>query len=192
MLVILELSACGSSPPTRFFALESTPPGTPVQLPSAAPVKVDGVHIPSVLDRRTIVRGEKDYQLSISSQDRWGADFGQMVRRVLTQDLQARLPAGMVVSPNAPASSDARGIVADILSFEPSGAAAVTLDVDWVLLQGSPAQPALQRSLHLSEPYDGSASSQAAAMSRLIGRLADDVAQGLRAQDPSGAKASHD
>lgn len=176
LLLALALVACGTSPPTRFYALEPTAAETAVPAAPRTPIKVDAVHIPSLLDRRTMVRGESHYQLSLSSQERWGADFGDMVRRVLTEDLENRLPAGSVVSPNTPAPQEARGLVVDILAFEPNASGAVTLEAEWTLLQGSPAQPLLQRNVHLSEPANGSAAGQAAAMSRLIGRLADQIA----------------
>jgi len=181
------LAGCGSSPPTRFYSLEPTAPvaATPMQT-IRTPVKVDAVHIPSVLDRKQIVTGDHDYQLSISSEERWGGDFGEMVRRVLTQDLQARLSAGMVIGPDNSAPANARGVVVDILAFAPRGGA-VELDADWVLLQGSPPRTVVHRSLHLSEPFQGSVSSQAAAMSELVGRLADDVAKALQAGPSGGA-----
>ncbi len=187
IMMIWAVSGCGSSPPTRFYSLEPTVAEAPLQVGARArtqtSVKINAVHIPSVLDRRTIVRGESNYQLRLSSQNRWGGDFGEMMRRVLTQDLQARLPSGMVIAPDAPAPTNARGVVVDILSFAPKGAS-VFLDADWIVLQGSPAQPTLHRDLHLMEPFAGSAASQAAAMSKLVGRLADSIAQGLRGISP--------
>ena len=77
LMVALTIAGCGSSPPTRFYALEPTAPKGAVQLPRATPIKVDAVHIPSVLDRRTIVRGQNHYQLDISSQARWGVILGR-------------------------------------------------------------------------------------------------------------------
>lgn len=186
VLSAVMLAGCGSSPPTRFYSLEPSSAVAPTQLRVQAPIKVDAVHVPSVLDRKEIVKGEHNYQLSISSQDRWGGDFGEMVRRVLTQDLQQRLPAGMVIGPDNSAPADARGVVVDILSFQPRGSV-VELDADWVLLQGSPPRTAVHRSVHLSEPFQGSVDSQAAAMSRLVGRLADDVARGSDSTPSGGA-----
>ena len=174
------LAACGSSPPTRFYSLEPTAPVEPAPPTMQAPIKVDAVHIPSVLDRKQIVTGEQNYQLRIASQERWGGDFGEMVRRVLTQDLQKRLPAGMIVGPDNNAPADARGVVVDILSFAPQGSV-VELDADWVLLQGSPPHTVLHHALHLSAPFQGSVASQAAVMSQLVGRLADDVAKAVQA-----------
>ncbi|MGB6602782.1 MAG: PqiC family protein [Steroidobacteraceae bacterium] len=169
------IAGCGTSPPTRFFTLDATAP--PIHREAhGAPVEVNAVHVPPTLDRQTIVRGEIDHQLTISSQDRWGADFGELVRRVLTQDLEARLPAGMVLPPDTPAPDNARGLVVEILAFQPKGSD-IVLDADWTLLEGAPARPALQRSVHLQEAAGSSTNDQVAAMSRLLGQLADRIAE---------------
>lgn len=175
----LTVAGCGSSPPTRFYTLDAVAPQSSPRHALQTPVKVDAVHVPAVLDRRSIVRGESGNELQISSQDRWGADFGEMARRVLTQDLEQRLPSGTVIPPDSPAPDNARGIVVEILSFEPDGAGQVALDADWTLLQGSPAQPLLQRSVRLAKAAGDSAGSEAAAMSTLLGRLADDIARDI-------------
>lgn len=168
------IAGCGTSPPTRFFTLDATRSATAHEV-HGAPIEVNAVHIPPALDRQTIVRGEVDHQLTISSQDRWGADLGELVRRVLTQDLEARLPAGMVLPSDTPAPDNARGLVVEILTFQPRGSE-VILDADWTLLEGAPARPALQRSVHLQEAAGSSTNEQASAMSRLLGRLADQIA----------------
>jgi hypothetical protein len=177
VLLILTLAACASSPPTRFFALD---PAAPDAAPAAdravhEAVKVDAVHIPPALDRDSIVRGESANQLQISSQDRWAGDLGEMIRRVLTQDLAQRLPSGMVIAPESPAPPSARGLVIDILTFQPQ-AGEVVLDADWTLLAGTQSNPVLRRSEHLTAPAASSAQEQAAAMSTLLGELADSIA----------------
>jgi uncharacterized protein len=147
------------------------------------PVKVDAVHIPPALDRDSMVRGENGNQLEISSQDRWAGDLGETIRRVLTQNLQSRLPAGMVIAPEAPAPAGARGLVVDILTFQPQAAGPsapaggeVVLDADWTLLEGPQSNPVLSRSVHLAAAAAPSAQGEAAAMSTLLGELADSMA----------------
>jgi uncharacterized protein len=176
VLALLTLAGCASSPPTRFFALDPVSPGAAAAAgDTSAPVKVDAVHIPPALDRDSMVRGESNNQLQISSQDRWAGDLGEMIRRVLTQDLAQRLPSGMVVAPESPAPASARGLVIDILTFQPQ-AGEVVLDADWTLLQGTQANPMLRRSAHLTQSATPSAQGEAEAMSALLGQLADDIA----------------
>ena len=179
MVVALAIAGCGTSPPTRFYTLDAVAPQSSPPQTVQRPVEVDAVHVPTVLDRRSIVRGESGNELQISSQDRWGGDFGEMARRVLTQDLEERLPGGTVIPPDSPAPDNARGIVVEILSFEPDGAGQVVLDADWTLLEGSPARPLLQRSVRVAKAASDSAGGEAAAMSALLGRLADDIARGI-------------
>jgi uncharacterized protein len=175
LVALLMLVGCASSPPTRFFALDPVSTGAaPAAGANGTPVKVDAVHIPPALDRDSMVRGESDNQLQISSEDRWAGDLGEMIRRVLTQDLAQRLPSGMVVAPESPAPAGARGLVIDILTFQPRGGD-VVLDADWTLLQGTQANPVLRRSVHLTQSATPSAQGEAEAMSTLLGQLADDI-----------------
>jgi uncharacterized protein len=182
-LALLTLTACASSPPTRFYALDPAPAGGSVHAAAGTPVKIDAVHIPPPLDRSSMVRGESGNQLEISSQDRWAGDLGEMIRRVLTQDLAERLPPGMVIAPESPAPANARGIVVDIMTFQPqssgSSAGEVMLDADWTLLQGTQSNPVLRRSTHLTAAAATSAQGEAAAMSTLLGNLADRMAAGI-------------
>jgi uncharacterized lipoprotein YmbA len=177
VLLVLTLAGCASSPATRYYTLDPVSPAA--QAASAADmraaVKVDAVHIPPALDRQSMVRGESDNELQISSQDRWAGDLGETIRRVLTQDLESRLPAGKVIAPEAPAPASARGIVVDVLTFQPQGGE-VVLDADWTLLEGTQSNPVLSRSVHLTAAATSSAQGQAAAMSTLLGQLADGIA----------------
>jgi uncharacterized protein len=176
-LLLLLLSACASSPPTRFFALDTaSPSAAPTARDGGTPVKIDAVHIPPALDRESMVRGESGNQLQISSQDRWAGDLGEMIRRVLTQNLSSRLPTGMVIAPDSPAPPSARGLVVDILTFQPQAAGEVVLDADWTLVEGTQSNPVLRRSAHLTAPAAPSAQGEAAAMSALLGQLADGIA----------------
>lgn len=179
VLGLLTLAACASSPPTRFYALSAVAAGATPQQTTGTPVKIDAVHIPPALDRNSMVLGESSNQLDISSQDRWAGDLGEMIRRVLTEDLARRLPSGMVIAPESPAPPNARGIVVDILTFQPQGSGEVTLDADWTLVEGTQSNPVLRRSAHLTAAATGSAQSEAAAMSTLLGELADSMASDI-------------
>ena len=189
VLLILTLTACASSPPTRFFALDPVSPGASPAADqtggSHAAVKIDAVHIPPALDRDSMVRGESDNQLEISSQDRWAGDLGEMIRRVLTQDLAQRLPPGSVIAPESPAPPNARGLVVDVLTFQPQGGE-VVLDADWTLLEGTQSNAVMRRSVHLTAPAASSAQGEAAAMSTLLGQLADGVASRIGAETHGG------
>lgn len=187
LVMFATLAGCGSSPPTRFYALDVVQSESPGPSETTVkPVKVNAVHIPALLDRRAIVRRQAGNQLDISSRDRWGASFGEMARGVLTQDLQSRLAPGTIIPANAPAPRDARGLVVEILSFVPDGSGQVVLTCDWALLEGSPAHMIFSRTVHLSQPVGDSPSSQADAMSKLLGKLADQIAAAISTHAVAG------
>jgi uncharacterized protein len=188
VLALLTLAGCASSPPTRFYTLDPVGPAAASREMAGDPVKIDAVHIPTALDRSAIVRGETDHQLDISSEDRWAGDLAEMIRRVLTQNLAARLPAGMVIAPESPAPENARGVVVDILTFQPQVAGEVVLDADWTLLQGTQANPVLRRSVRLTTVAARSAQGEADAMSTLLGELADRMAEEIGAASPSALR----
>jgi uncharacterized protein len=179
VLALLTLTACASSPPTHFYALDPVAADGGSGEAAGPPVKIDAVHIPPALDRNSMVRGASGNRLDISSQDQWAGDLAEMIRRVLTQDLAERLPSGMVIAPESPAPANARGLVVDILTFQPQGSAEVVLDADWTLVQGTQSNPVLRRSAHLTASGATSAQSEAAAMSTLLGELADSMASGI-------------
>lgn len=177
LLSALLLAACASSPPTRFFTLDPVAAAAPARgSGGGAPLKIDAVHIPPALDRSSMVRGESGSELEISSQDRWAGDLGETIRKVLTQDLASRLSPALVIAPEAPVPANARGIVVDILTFQPHAAGEVVLDADWTLLQGTQANVVLRRSVHLTAYAAPTAQGEAAAMSKLLGELADGMA----------------
>jgi uncharacterized lipoprotein YmbA len=178
----LMLPACASSPPTHFFTLT---PAASVGRSSAAPafpVQVAAVHIPAILDRQAMVRQTGPNALSISDQNRWGAPLGEMARNVLTQDLTERLPQGAVILPDAPATASAARLVVDIASFTEEAGGRVRLQGSWALMRGQPPKTILNRDMNLECKAGGDdPAAQAAAMSRLVGQLADSIVADLAA-----------
>lgn len=169
----LLLCGCGSSPKTQFFALD---PVNGTHMGQGRPIQVAAVHIPADLDREEIVREKAPGQLDMDSPNRWGAPFDEMVQRTLTQDLARRLPQKDVIFPNEPAPPGTLKLVVDILSFggDPSGQ--VKFDGSWSLVPQGSDQAVLDRHIQLTGSAGGDPASQVAAMSKILGELADQIA----------------
>lgn len=184
--IAIMLMSCGTSPPTRFFTLARVSPAGRSAPKPPFPIQVNAVHIPAVLDRSEIVRQTGSDTLAISGQDRWAAPFGEMARNVLAQDLAERLPQGSVILPLAPAPSSAAHLVVNIAAFDQNAARRVRLDASWTLLRGTPAKTISRGNVDLEDTAAGDdAALQAAAMSRLLGRLADNIVAALAALSPA-------
>jgi uncharacterized lipoprotein YmbA len=140
------LVACGSSPPTRFYTLSELTPGTgaaggaaarpsaAADSPAPAPVRLDPVSIPGELDRQELVTHEGPNRVRIRDSDRWAAPLDEQIRRVLSDDLAARLPPHQVADPNEPSTTDARRKLSIVIArFDASDQCAVSLRASWTL-----------------------------------------------------------
>jgi uncharacterized lipoprotein YmbA len=178
LLVAALLSGCGHSPPTRYFTLDPMAPQSAPQAAVPVPIQVDAFHIPALLDRREIVRATSANGVAVSNQNRWAASFGSIARDVLARDLSKRLPPNSVVLPNAPTPKGAAHLVVNVADFGPDAMGIVHLDGSWSLLRGHGQAPILRHDIHLASTRRAhDAQSQVATMSRLLARLADDIAR---------------
>ncbi|MGH8137476.1 MAG: PqiC family protein [Steroidobacteraceae bacterium] len=179
------LGGCASSPPTQFYTLEVVPAQRRERQISHAPVQVAVVHVPPILDRQEIVRGTGSNTVIVSNRHRWAAPMGDMMRRVLTQDLLERLPANAIMLAEQPAPAQTSVLTVDILQFQSEASGQVVLDGSWSLVPAGTETPILSRRVHLTEsagPQDYAM--QAKSMSRAVGQLADDIATALAEAAP--------
>jgi len=179
--VLLLLAACGHSPPSRFFTLDAAPPAEPAPGRAAvAPVQLDAVHIPAAVDRPEMVTRTGPARVQISGQDRWAAPLGEMMRRVLAQDLASRLPQGAFVFPDAPSPEGARGLVVTVLQLTAAPDGRVDLQASWSLLDPGSNRSVGGDNLRLSATAGPGSAGQAQALSAVLGQLADRIADAIR------------
>lgn len=179
------LAACASIP-TRFYTLDPVAPAAAGSFGRVLPVRVDAVHLPPGLNRPEIVEQTAANRVTVHDFALWSAPLGEQARRVLTQDLAARLPAGAVTFPDAPKPPTGRGLVVDVLAISHADGQAV-MDASWTLTVGgrtSAGAPLAYtgRTLRLTAPASGGgAEAVAPETSALMGRLADAIAADLTA-----------
>ncbi|WP_206951370.1 PqiC family protein [Trinickia acidisoli] len=185
LVCALALAACGQSPPTRYFSLDAVPPSAPLATAAArmAPVQLGAVRIPPSLDRPEIVVQDAAYRLAVRDNDHWGAPLAPMIRGALAQDLEARLPPGSFVLPDAPAPAGARGIVVTVLDLRANTNGRMTFEGSWTLTAGEPPRAVMTQNVSLTEPMSSADSPAIAdALSRVLGRVADRIAASLATQ----------
>jgi uncharacterized lipoprotein YmbA len=166
------LLACGSSPPVEFFTLAPAEAHGTVSV--TTPIQVAQVHLPPALDRQQMVRHTSAYTLDISDQHRWSAPLDQMIRQVLSQDLMKLLPPGKLILPQEPAPASTRKIVVNVVEFAPDAQGTVRFEGTISVI--APDAPPTNRAVQLSEPAGPDTASQVRSMSRILARLAAQIA----------------
>jgi len=171
------LALCGcQSAPTRIHTLELAAPAARVDSYRAPPLRIDAVHIPLGWDRVEILSPTGAGELKIDDFDRWSAPLAQLVRQVLSGDLETRLPPGMVVYPHLPKPAAALGINVDILEFSLDSSQG-SMSVGWSITPAEGSQGARRDVALLHTPVTSSdPAAVARAWSNLLGQLADRIA----------------
>ena len=184
-------SGCASSPPMRYYTLTRIAPQAPLSAPAdMTPVRLDRVTLASELDRLQLVRRVDATRLQISEQDRWAAPLDEMIRRVLSADLAARLPAHLVADPNEPSLGERRqSLSVDIQEFYADADCSITLRAAWILKQ--PQMRSTQGSEESRVPAGAACSGSGALpgeMSRALALLSDRIAAAIAGSAPASER----
>ncbi len=173
------VAAC-SSPSPAYFTLAPVPGTAARGGPALVELRRPG--LAGYLDRPEIVRTNSAYSLQIADNQRWGEPLGDLVARILAEDLNLRLPGTSVFtsSGSITAASDAT-VELDIQRFDADAAGSVTLLAQVAVSRGRTRTSAVTRAVRISVvPASGTTADLVAAMSNALGQLADTVASMLR------------
>jgi uncharacterized lipoprotein YmbA len=176
--VMLVVARC-ASPDPAMYTLRAVPGA--VQGGGPASVKLSRPGLAGYLDRPEIVRDSTANRLLLRSGERWGEPLGDMIGRVLAEDLNQRLSGTSVFTEAGSISADATlRVELDVLRFDLDASGTVVLLAQVAVQRGH--DPAATRSLQLTARPAGDGTPElVTAMSGLVGQLADAVAGMVRA-----------
>jgi uncharacterized lipoprotein YmbA len=184
MLLALALGAAGclslkpQPDPARFYVLSATVPEPAARQPGLV-VGVGPITLPDYLDRSQLVTRYGDHRLGLAEASRWAEPLEPMVARVLRDDVVAALGAERGIDyPWARTFAPAPVVEVDFEHFERDSAGTALLDARWRVRHGASVRVGRSQ---LSEPSASTSSEDAvAAMSRVLGRLAGEIATAAR------------
>ncbi len=178
--------ACGRTQQTEYYGLAATKGAA--RSYAGPPVRLEAVQVPPALDGPQMVRRSTQYSIYIAQHERWSDALGYLMRQAIAQDLVSRLPDGALIYPDAPKPPGALGVTLDVLQLtEMDGT--LTLDASWTVLATNPPHIAARHHKTWTEKVTGSAESTSEGLSRVLARLADDIADALPA-DAAAASGS--
>lgn len=187
LLLALGLSACASSPNPTYYTLAPVP-GAPQHAQGVpGPVELRRIGLAGYLDRAEIVRADSGYRLRLAHNDLWGEPLGDMIGRVLAQDLTQRLPGIAVISEAGAISAGGDRIVeVDIQRFDADRSGDVVLLAQTSVRRRGVEGSGLTRTVQFDvRPAGAGADALVAAMSAALGQLADSIAVQLQALPPA-------
>ena len=179
-LGLLALLAGCSSPDPTYYTLSATQgPALPGQ---SLTVEVRRPGLAGYLDRADVVLKSAGYTLAVNSQVRWAEPLGDMIGRVLSEDLGQRLPGSSVFAESGAISAtpDVR-VEVDVLRFDEDGSGTVVLQAEVAVERGTSHQPLATRHVALTaQPGGPGAAALAASLSGLLGQMSDQIAGDVR------------
>ena len=105
LLAIALLPAACASPSPVLYTLDQVPGVTRPHGPHV--VMLRDIGLAPYLDRQQIVRSSSNYRIDVEANNWWGESFGAMMIRVLTAEIDQRLPGTSVYSESGAISCSA-------------------------------------------------------------------------------------
>jgi uncharacterized lipoprotein YmbA len=180
ILCALAGSAGCSSSPSRFYTLSAN--AAPNSATSNLSIAVGSVSIPAAVDRPQIVVNTGANQVSIEDFNRWAAPLQDNIQRVVAENLVALLGAPRVTlfPPALNADVDYR-VQIEIRNFESVLGKTASLDAIWTVRRTRDGKIETGRTSVREPIQEGTFDALAAAHSRGVAKLSQDIADAVRA-----------
>jgi uncharacterized lipoprotein YmbA len=180
---VMMLTACGRTPPAKFYTLQ------PVQqssmgrsLPADVGLAIGPVEIPAAVDRTEIVTRDAGNEVSFSQYHRWAAPLQQSIASVMAQNIGTLLGTERVTPfTRENIFRPTHRVVININRYDSQLSKEFLLDATWSIkdLSGN-KQPLLIRNSIIREPLATAAYEElVAAQSKALAALSEEMAKAI-------------
>lgn len=177
-------AGCGTSPPARFYTLNAT--AAPATSPSTLFVAVGPVTVPAVVDRPEFVVNAGPNELRMDDFNRWASPLQDNVARAVAENLVAILGTPRVILFPQPLASDPEyRVVIEVRTFESVPGNSASIDAIWSIRRAKDGKTQTGRTSVREKVSDSSYEGLAAAHSRALARLSQDIADAILALQKS-------
>lgn len=167
--------------PTRFYVLSPTA-DAPTDAPTHLVLGLGPITLPRYLQNSALVRRAGPNEVQFADFDRWAGPLDGQIARTLAEELHVLLGSDRIVT--FPWYQDAMldaAVVIEVFQFEPDTDGQAHLVARWKLMTRDGAM-VRAADVDLHEPVNGrSTDATVGALSRVLGRLAQEIAGGVRA-----------
>jgi uncharacterized lipoprotein YmbA len=179
-------AGCGTSPPARFYTLSST--AAPPAAATNIFIAVGPVTIPAVVDRPEFVVTIGQNELRMDEFNRWASPLQNSIAQTIAENLVVMLGTPRVILfPQQLVTNPEYRVAVEIRTFESTPGSSIKLDAVWTLRRSKDGMTETGRtSAREAAAADGGYDALAAAHSRAILRLSQDIADAVRALQRAG------
>ena len=181
ILIVLG-AGCAASPASRFYTLSAG--SGPAATSSKLSMAVGPVSVPAVVDRPQIVVDIGPNQVRLEEFNRWAAPLQNNIARVVADNLVFMLgtPRVTLSAQGLSADADYRAAI-EVQSFQSSPGDAAVLDAVWTVRRTKDGKTEPGRTTVRETVQEKGYDALAAAHSRALARLSQDIAAAVRALD---------
>ena len=183
--IFVALAAgCSSTPPSRFYTLTANT--APAATSSNLSIVVGPVSVPAEVDRPQIVVTTGPNQVGLDEFNRWASPLQNNISRVVAENLVAMLgtPRVTLFPQTMSTEADYRAAI-EVQRFDSAPGDAATLDAVWTVIRAKDGRSQTGRTTVRDALQEKDYSALAAAHSRAVARLSQDIAEAARALDRS-------
>jgi hypothetical protein len=177
-----------ASPVVRLYTLSpvAMPTIPPAPKPATLSVVVGPVSIPAILNQPQMVVTMGPNQVAVDEFNRWASPLADDISRVVAQDLVAMLgtPRVSLFQQTLNAGADYR-VAIEVQGFESEPGVAATLNAAWTVRRSRDGKTEAGRTAVREATGGAGFEALAAAHSRALGRLSQDIAGAIGAIDKS-------
>jgi len=185
-VAVLLAAACASSPPSHFYTLSSTAAsGASAPVPaSRLSVVVGPVAIPAIVDLPQMVVSTGPNQVTIDEFNRWASPLANNISRVVAENLVQLLgtPRVSQFQQSLAADGDYR-VAIEVQTFESALGDAAALNAAWLVRRTRDGKSETGRTTVREPAAEKTFDALAAAHSRALSRMSQDISDAVRALD---------
>jgi len=178
--VVVGLAAgCSTPPPSRFYTLAATATATSTSAPqpSTLVIAVGPVTVPSVVDRPEFVVSTGPNEVRLDDFNRWASPLQDGLSRAIAENLVAILGTPRVVRfPQTLATEPDYRVAVEVRTFESTPGKSTALDAVWTVRRAKDGRTSTGRTSARETVTENGYDALAAAHSRAVARLSEDIA----------------
>lgn len=176
--VVVGLAAgCSTPPPSRFYTLAATATSTSAPQPSTLVIAVGPVTVPSVVDRPEFVVSTGPNEVRLDDFNRWASPLQDGLSRAIAENLVAILGTPRVVRfPQTLATEPDYRVAVEVRTFESTPGKSTALDAVWTVRRAKDGKTSTGRTSAREAVSESGYDALAAAHSRAVARLSEDIA----------------